>query len=81
MRGGETMCANFEKFFKNIPVNYPIGVVFVNGIAVEVARFSNLNQEAGLAFFVDEEGQITVLDTDKIDGVAFGEAEAEEEEA
>lgn len=74
------MSEKFEKFFKYIPVNYPIGVVFLNGIAVEVASFSNLNTETGLAYFVDAEGQITVLDTKKVDGVAFGEAEAEEEE-
>lgn len=73
------MSEKFEQFFKNIPVNYPIGVVFLNGIAVEVASFSNLNTETGLAFFVDAEGQITVLDTEKVDGVAFGEVEAEEE--
>lgn len=71
------MNEKFEQFFQNIPVNYPIGVVFLNGIAVEVARFTNVNTE-GLAFFVDAEGQVTVLDTGKIDGVAFGEAEGEE---
>ena len=70
----------FKDFFNKIPVNYPIGVVFLNGIAVEVANFSNLNADTGLAFFVDAAGQITVLDTAKIDGVAFGEAEEEEEE-
>ena len=74
------MCEKFEQFFKNIPVNYPIGVVFLNGVAVEVAKFSNLNTETGLAFFVDAEGQITVLDIEKVDGVAFGQAEEEEEE-
>lgn len=72
------MSEKFEQFFENIPVNYPIRVVFLNGIAVEVASFSNLNTETGMAFFVDAEGQITVLDTGKVDGVAFGEAEAEE---
>ena len=46
------------------------------GIVVEVANYSNLN--AGLAYFVNAEGQITVLNT--IDGVAFGGAEEEEEE-
>lgn len=73
------MNSNFENFFENIPVNYPVGVVFLNGIAVEVASFSNLNTETGLAYFVNADGQITVLDTSKVDGVAFGEVEAEEE--
>jgi len=73
------MSESFEQLLKNIPVNYPMGVVFLNGIAVEVANFSNLNTETGLAYFVDAEGQIIVLDTNKIDGVAFGEAEVEEE--
>ena len=75
------MSQNFEKFFKKLPCNYPLGVVLVNGIAMEVARFLNLNPVTGLAFFVDADGQITVLDINKIDGVAFGEADVEEEEA
>jgi hypothetical protein len=65
----------FKEFFKSIPVNYPIGIVFLNGVPVEVATFSNLDADTGLAFFVDAEGQITVLDTAQIDGLAFGEAE------
>lgn len=69
----------FEAFFEKIPVNYPVGVIFLNGIAIEVARFSNLSENTGLAYFVDAEGQLTVLDIEKIDGVAFGGAEVEEE--
>ncbi|MFJ7831022.1 hypothetical protein ACQKL6_17195 [Peribacillus sp. NPDC097197] len=71
----------FSDFFKGIPVNYPIGVVYLNGFPVEVANFSNLQYDTGLAYFIDAEGQLTVLDTAKIDGVSFGEAaEAPEEE-
>ena len=72
------MNGSFEQLLKNIPVNYPMGVVFLNGIAVEVANFSNLNSETGLAYFVDVEGQIIVLDSSKIDGVAFAEVETDE---
>jgi hypothetical protein len=74
------MKGKFGDFFNKIPMNYPMGVVFLNGIAVEVANFSNLNTKTGLAFFVNAEGQTTVLDTALIDGVAFGGAEEEEEE-
>ena len=73
------MNGNFKRFFQNIPVNYPIGVVYLNGLAVEVANFSNLSKETGLAFFLDDAGQITVLNTNKIDGVAFGVADATDE--
>lgn len=70
----------FNDFFKKIPVNYPIGVVYLNGFPVEVANFSNLQSDTGLAYFIDAEGQLTILDTAKIDGVAFGEAEEAPEE-
>ena len=68
------MNGNFERFFNSIPMNYPIGLVYLNGMAVEVARFSHLNSETGLAFFVDVDGVMTALDINKIDGLGFGEA-------
>jgi hypothetical protein len=70
----------FKDFFKYIPVNYPVGTIYLNGFPVEVANFSNLNSDTGLAYFVDAEGQIAVLSTAKMDGVSFGAAEAAEEE-
>jgi hypothetical protein len=84
-KGGEIMSDKkeyhqFKDFFKSIPVNYPVGIIYLNGFPVEVANFSNLNSDTGLAYFVDVEGQIAVLDTAKIDGVSFGAAEAPEEE-
>ena len=66
-------CNDIEHLLLSIPVNYPIGVVFVNGVAVEVASFSNVDVETGLAYFLDADGQIVVLDTLSIDGVAFGD--------
>jgi len=73
-------CNKFKDFFKGIPVNYPIGVIYLNGFPVEVANFSNLQRHTGLAYFLDAEGQLTILDTAKIDGVSFGAAEQPEEE-
>ncbi|WP_144553707.1 hypothetical protein [Peribacillus simplex] len=70
----------FKDFFKTLPVNYPVGVVFLNGFPVEVSSFSNLNSDTGLAYFLDAEGQIAVLDTAKIDGLSFGVAEEPDEE-
>ena len=32
------------------------------------------------AYFVGEDGQVVVVDTNKVDGLSFGEVEAEEEE-
>ncbi|UOE94548.1 hypothetical protein [Alkalihalobacillus sp. LMS39] len=62
-----------EDILKKLPPNYPIGGVFVKGKLIIVAFFSNVCD--GLAYFLDEEGQVIVLEVDKITGIAFGETE------
>ncbi|WP_144553706.1 hypothetical protein [Peribacillus simplex] len=74
------MSGQLKKVVQGLPVNYPVGVVFLNGLPVEVSQFINLNPETGLAYFLNAEGQTTVLDTAKIDGLSFGVAEGPEEE-
>ncbi|HZG84857.1 hypothetical protein [Paenibacillus sp.] len=63
---------------KKLPPNYTLGTVYLNGAPVVVQKFMNLNDE--LAYFVDEEGQVVIMDSGKIDGLSFGAAEEEEEE-
>ncbi|WP_144553704.1 hypothetical protein [Peribacillus simplex] len=65
----------FKKFFNRIPVNYPVGIVYLNGFPVEVSNLSNLNSNTELAYFVGAEGKIVLLDTAKIDSLSFGQAE------
>ncbi|WP_026672627.1 hypothetical protein [Alkalihalobacterium bogoriense] len=65
-----------EDILKKLPPNYPIGGVFVKGQLIIVTFFSNVCD--GLAYFLDEEGQVLVLEVDKITGIAFGETELPE---
>ncbi|MCK0472470.1 hypothetical protein [Halalkalibacter sp. APA_J-10(15)] len=60
-----------EQVLKNLPPNYPIGGVFVKGKLIPVAVFSNICD--CLAYFLDEECQVVVLEVDKITGISFGE--------
>ncbi|RFU61749.1 hypothetical protein [Peribacillus glennii] len=72
------MCRDNKKdFLKNLPINYPLGIVYLNGVPVRVSTFLNQNHETGLAYFMDEDGQAVVIDIAKIDGIGFGEADAE----
>ncbi|WP_062049312.1 hypothetical protein [Bacillus sp. JCM 19034] len=68
---GDDKCG-VEQVLKNLPPNYPVGGVFVKGKLIPVAFFSNVCD--CLAYFLDEEGQVVVLEVDKITGIAFGEA-------
>ncbi|MCL7746121.1 hypothetical protein [Halalkalibacter alkaliphilus] len=60
-----------EEILKKLPPNYPVGGIFLKGKLVPVAAFSNLCD--CLAYFIDEDGQVIVVDVDKVSGVAFGE--------
>lgn len=72
------MCRdNGKDFLKNLPINYPLGVVYLNGVPVRVSTFLSQNHETGLAHFLDEDGQAVVINIAKIDGIAFGDAEAD----
>ncbi|WP_078544072.1 hypothetical protein [Litchfieldia alkalitelluris] len=57
-----------------------MGTVFLNGLAVPVFSFSNSNPGTGLAYFTDDAGNVIVIDPERIDGISFAPAEAEEEE-
>ncbi|MDT8861053.1 hypothetical protein N0O92_12490 [Alkalihalobacillus sp. MEB130] len=65
-----------ENILKKLPPNYPVGGVFVKGQFIPVSFFSNLCD--CLAYFIDEDGQVIVIDVDKITGIAFGEDVAPE---
>jgi len=70
--------ASIVDLLKKLPPNYTLGTVYLNGAPVVVQKFMNLQYE--LAYFVDEEGQVVIMDSGKIDGLAFAPAEVEEEE-
>lgn len=66
-----------EDVLKKLPPNYPVGAIFLNGLLVPVFSFSNVDGE--VAYFIND-GQVVVVDTKKVDGLAFGAVEDEEEE-
>lgn len=70
----------FCELLKTIPPNYPVAAVYVNGKAIRVWSFSNICAKSCLAYFLDEDGLIVTINCFKIDGIAFGESEIEEEE-
>lgn len=66
-----------EDIIKKLPPNYAVGGVFLNGLLVPVTNFSNATGDLG--YFIND-GQVVLVDTDKVDGLAFGEPEEAEEE-
>jgi hypothetical protein len=70
---------NIYQLLQIMPPSYSIGTVYLNGAVVPVTGFSNLNTKTGLAYFINAEGKVVVLDAEKIDGLAFGAAEEPEE--
>jgi hypothetical protein len=80
---GEIVMSDYKKtciedILKKLPPNYPVGGLFLNGLLVPVANISNVCDCC--AYFVDGDGQVVVVDTNKVDGLSFGAAEEEEEE-
>lgn len=69
-------CDNLQELLKKLPPNYPVGGVFLNGVNVPAGNFSNVCD--CLVYFADAEGQITVVDAKKVDGISFGAVEEEE---
>ncbi|UHA59766.1 hypothetical protein KDJ21_024005 [Metabacillus litoralis] len=67
-----------EDLLKKLPPSYPVGAIFLNGLLVPVAAISNVCDCC--AYFIGEDGQVVVVDAGKVEGLSFGEAEAEEEE-
>ncbi|MDT8861052.1 hypothetical protein N0O92_12485 [Alkalihalobacillus sp. MEB130] len=67
-------CKNeFEDLLKSLPPNYPVGGIYVKGMFVPTAFFSNVCD--CLAYFIDEDGQVLVVDVEKINAITFGEAD------
>lgn len=66
---------NVEEVLQSLPPNYPVGGIYLNGVFVPTFSFSNLCD--CIAYFTDDEGQIIAVNVKKIDGITFGEAEAE----
>jgi len=64
-----------EDILKKLPPGYGVGGVYLrNGSLVPVTTFSNVCDCC--AYFIGEDCQVCVFDTDKIDGLCFGPAEA-----
>lgn len=61
------------ELLKKLPPNYPVHMIYLNGIAVEVWAFSNIDCEKCLAHFINIDGQVVIFDVAKIDGISFGE--------
>ncbi|MCM3408568.1 hypothetical protein [Metabacillus litoralis] len=66
-----------EKILEKLPPSYPVGAIFLNGTLVPVIAISNVCE--GCIYFVGEDGQVCVVDKNKVDGLCFGQVEAEEE--
>ena len=65
-----------KKLLMSLPVNYPIGIIYLNGLPIEISTFIYLNCDTGIAYFVGAEGNIVALDTAQINGLSFRQAEA-----
>lgn len=68
-------CTGIEEILKKLAPNSAVAGVYVNGGLVPLAAFSNVSD--GLAYFVDEAGQVYVINIDSIDLIAFGEADVD----
>ncbi len=62
----------FSHIFKDLPENYPLHSILVNGVVVDVTRFLNMNLEDNLAHFTDDL-HVSTFDCQKIEGVKWGE--------
>ncbi|MBP3950467.1 hypothetical protein [Bacillus suaedae] len=68
-------CKGIEDILRKLPPNSAVAGVYVNGGLVPLAAFSNLCD--CLAYFIDEAGQVYVINVDSIDLIAFGEADVD----
>jgi hypothetical protein len=72
-----------KRVMKYLPPNYGVGTIYVNGAEAPVANW--VTKKDGLGYFINGEAAVSLFNAEKIDGMAFGAAEAaepeEEEEA
>jgi hypothetical protein len=66
-----------KQVLKKLPPNYPVASLYVNGVLAPVVTFTTAHD--GVAYFINEEGQVSLFDVNKIDGIEFGVAEELEE--
>ncbi|MBP3950466.1 hypothetical protein [Bacillus suaedae] len=64
----------FVDLFRELPVNFPIHQVYINGSTIEAGKFLNISQDGSIAHFIDDL-DIKTFDCTKIDGVKWGQAE------
>ena len=67
-----------KKLLMSLPVNYPIGLIYLNGLPIEISTLIFLNCDTGIANFVGAEGNVVSLDTAQINGLSFRQAEEPE---
>jgi hypothetical protein len=70
---------SIKDVLKKLPLNYPVGALYVNGATVVVATFVNYSE--GIVYFIGDACQVVAIDADSIDGIDFAAADAEVEEA
>ena len=61
----------FVKLLQSLPPNFPVNLVYLNGVAIEVSRFVNVNTEDKVAHFSDDHTMQT-FDVNKIEGIEWG---------
>jgi hypothetical protein len=66
-----------EDILKKLPPGYTMGGIFLNGLLVPVTNFSNMDGSVG--YFIND-GQVVLVDTKKVNGLAFAPVEEPEEE-
>jgi hypothetical protein len=52
-----------------LPPNYPVETLYVSGGSVDVVAFSSYAK--GLAYFINADCQVLIVDDSKIDGISF----------
>lgn len=77
MDGKDKKC--LKDLLTTIPPNYPVNMIYLNGVPVEVWAFSNIDCEKCLAYFINVDGQVVIFDAEKIDGISFGELEEDDD--
>jgi hypothetical protein len=75
---------HLKKVLRNLPPNYGLANLYVNGAQAPVTNF--ITYKEGLSYFINGEAAVSLFNNQKIDGIDFAAAEVaepagEEEEA
>ncbi len=71
-----------KKVLEKLPPNYTVATLYVNGAIAPVVNFVTFKD--GMAYFINDEGQVSLFNAGKIEVIEFGaveEADVEEEGA